>query len=139
MRFSIAASRTQTACPVVDLFLCDEAPQFNCLTAALALCWLHEYRPYKKLTPRLPSQCHILDTFCAGFWKLYRDLLADRDHPSRAQADACRAAFARLFGQTTGSDQLDKRLALTLAKQDHLLMVLSHPEMRLHNNPAELG
>src|SRR5438128_5629316 len=94
MRFSIAASRTQTACPVVDLFLCDEAPQFNCLTAALALCWLHEYRPYKKLTPRLPSQCHILDTFCAGFWKLYRDLLADRD-PRDAQRDEKQASRKR--------------------------------------------
>ena len=139
MRFSIAASRTQTACPVVDLFLCDEAPQFNCLTAALALCWLHEYRPYKKLTPRLPSQCHILDTFCAGFWKLYRDLLAYRDLPSQQKADALRAEFDRLFKQTSAYQQLDECKGRTLAKKDHLLMVLSHPEILLHNNPAELG
>jgi hypothetical protein len=34
---------------------------------------------------------------------------------------------------------LDERLALTLAKKESLLMVLSHPEILLHNNPAELG
>jgi hypothetical protein len=28
---------------------------------------------------------------------------------------------------------------LTLAKKESLLMVLSHPEILLHNNPAELG
>ena len=34
---------------------------------------------------------------------------------------------------------MDERKALTLAKKDPLLMVLSHPEILLHNNPAELG
>jgi hypothetical protein len=34
---------------------------------------------------------------------------------------------------------LDERKALTLAKQVPLLMVLSHPEILLHNNPAKLG
>jgi hypothetical protein len=34
---------------------------------------------------------------------------------------------------------LDERLALTLAKKEQLLMVLSHPDILLHNNPAELG
>src|SRR5207245_2893824 len=35
--------------------------------------------------------------------------------------------------------QLDHRAALTRAKKEHLLMVLRHPEIPLHNNPAELG
>jgi len=34
---------------------------------------------------------------------------------------------------------LDERKALTLAKKEALLVVLSHPEILLHNNPAELG
>ena len=50
-----------------------------------------------------------------------------------------RAAFDHLFGQSSGYDQLDERKALTLAKKEPLLMVLSHPEILLHNNPAELG
>ena len=39
---AIAAYRTQTTYPVVKLLLCDDAPQFNGLTAQLALCWIHE-------------------------------------------------------------------------------------------------
>ncbi len=50
-----------------------------------------------------------------------------------------RVAFDHLFGQTSGYGQLDERLALTRAKKEALLMVLSHPEILLHNNPAELG
>jgi len=50
-----------------------------------------------------------------------------------------RAAFDLLFGHPSGYQQLDARKALTLAKKEALLMVLSHPEILLHNNPAELG
>ena len=70
---------------------------------------------------------------------MYRKLLAYRHHPNQKEADSLQAEFEQLFGQTTGYEQLDKRKALTLAKQEPLLMVLSHPEMLLHNNPAELG
>src|SRR5213083_2198902 len=106
---AIAAYRTQTAYPVVELLLCDDAPQFNCLTAELALCWIHEYRHYKKLTPRFLAHCHLLEQFAKDFWKLYRDLLAYRDHPSEAEADALRTAFDLLFGQSSGYCQLDER------------------------------
>ena len=136
---AIATYRSQIGYPVVELLLCDDAPQFNWLTAQLALCWVHEYRHYKKLTPRFLAHCHLLEQFAKDFWKLYRDLLAYRDHPSPAEADALRAAFDQLFGQSSGYCQLDERKVLTLAKKESLLMVLSHPEILLHNNPAELG
>ena len=42
-------------------------------------------------------------------------------------------------GRKVDYQQLDERKALTLAKQEPLLMVLSHPEILLRNNPAELG
>ncbi len=136
---AIATYQSQTAYPVVELLLCDDASQFNWLTVQLALCWVHEYRHYKKLTPRFLAHCLLLEQFAKDFWKLYRDLLAYRDDPNLAQANALRAAFDHLFGQSSGYDQLDERKALTLAKKEPLLMVLSHPEILLHNNPAELG
>jgi hypothetical protein len=121
------------------LLVCDEAPHFNWVTGALALCWIHEVRHYKKLMPGLPYHREILETFKERFWKLYRKLLAYRDHPCQTEADSLQAEFEQLFGQTTGYEQLDERKALTLAKKEPLLMVLSHPEILLHNNPAELG
>jgi hypothetical protein len=136
---AIAAYRTQDAYPVVELLVCDDAPQCNWLTVALALCWIHEFRHYKKLIPRIPYHREILDTFKESFWKLYRKLLAYRHHPNQKDADSLQVEFEQLFGQTTGYEQLDERKALTLAKKEPLLMVLSHPEILLHNNPAELG
>jgi hypothetical protein len=135
----IATYRTQRQYPVVALLLCDDAPQFDSLTAELALCWIHEYRHYKKLVPRFLAHCELLKRFSKDFWLLYRDLLAYRDHPSPPEADALRARFELLFTESSGYTHLDERKALTLAKQESLLMVLSHPEILLHNNPAELG
>ncbi len=45
----------------------------------------------------------------------------------------------RLFGTETGYQQLDERKRLTRAKIAELLLVLDHPELPLHNNPAELA
>lgn len=56
---AIAAYRTQRAYLVTCLLLCDDAPQFNALTAELALCWIHEFRHYKKLLPRFAHHCHL--------------------------------------------------------------------------------
>lgn len=43
------------------------------------------------------------------------------------------------FKLLTGYEQLDERKRLTGAKIDELLLVLEHPELPLHNNPAELS
>lgn len=137
--FAIAAYRTQIFWPVVQLLVCDDAPQFNWLTIELALCWIHEFRHYKKLTPHIPYHRQILDAFSESFWELYRKLLAYRQDPNQKDADALKTQFEQLFGQTTGYELLDERKALTLAKKEPLLSVLSHPEILLHNNPAELG
>ena len=49
------------------------------------------------------------------------------------------AEFERLFATTTGYEQLDDRIVKTRLKKTSLLLVLDHPELPLHNNPAELG
>jgi len=136
---AIAAYRTQVSYPVVRLLLCDDAPQFNWLTLELALCWIHEYRHYKTVIPRFTHHCSLLQDFGKAFWKLYHSLLDYRNHPDPVQAGALEASFDQLFAHTSGYQQLDECKARTLAKKDQLLMVLSHPEILLHNNPAELG
>jgi hypothetical protein len=136
---AIAAYRSQTSFPIVDLLLCDDAPQFNALTALLALCWIHEYRHYKKLIPRFVHHANLLQEFGKSFWKLYQGLLDYREHPNLAQAVALEAEFDQLFVEKSGYQPLDECKARTLKKREQLLMVLSHPEILLHNNPAELG
>src|SRR5207344_3618370 len=47
--------------------------------------------------------------------------------------------FEVLFATVTGYEALDERITKTHATKSCLLMVLAHPEIPLHNNPAELG
>jgi Transposase IS66 family len=80
-----------------------------------------------------------LQDFGVSFWKLYHDCLEYREHSDPKQAVALEAAFDQLFGEQSGYQALDECKKRTLAKKEALLMVLSHPEILLHNNPAELG
>jgi len=136
---AIAVYRTQSTYPVTRLLLCDDAPQFNALTAELALCWIHEFRHYKKLRPRFAHHSDLLQDFGKRFWRLYQGLLDYRDSPNPAQAAALATEFDQLFTESSGYQPLDECKARTLQKREQLLMVLSHPEILLHNNPAELG
>lgn len=50
-----------------------------------------------------------------------------------------RSEFGEIFATKSGDVELDERKRLTAAKMEELLLVLAHPELPLHNNPAELG
>ena len=135
----IAFYHQQTDWPVVQTLVCDDAPQFKLLTAHIALCWVHEGRHYKKLSPFIACHQKILEDFLDKFWQYYRQLLAYRDAPSQEQADQLKSEFWTLFSTESGYQQLDERKRLTLLKISELLLVLEHPELPLHNNPAELA
>ena len=125
--------------PVVQLLVCDDAPVFNGLSSELALCWLHEARHYKKLLPRTGYAKRRYSEFTTQLWDYYRELLAYRLAPGEAEAGRLSKKFERIFAVSSGYEQLDERKRITLAKKKELLAVLAHPEIALHNNPAELG
>ncbi len=50
-----------------------------------------------------------------------------------------RDQFATLVNQRTGYAALDARLEITAQKRRGLLLVVDHPELPLHNTPAELA
>jgi hypothetical protein len=136
---ALAAYLADPDWPVVRTLVCDDAPQFRAITEELALCWIHEGRHFKKLTPYLPQHQAALVTTLTQFWDYYRELLAYREQPTPADRARLDAEFDTLFGTVTGYQALDERLALTLDKKPELLLVLAHPALPLHNNPAELG
>ncbi len=103
------------------------------------MCWIHEGRHYKKLSPFIACHQKILDDFLEQFWEYYRRLLAYRCAPSWDKAHQLELEFWKLFTKKTGYEQLDERKRLTALKVDELLLVLEHPELPLHNNPAELA
>ncbi|HBY98112.1 MAG TPA: hypothetical protein DEP84_29920 [Chloroflexi bacterium] len=136
---AVAAYHAQTEWPVVRLLICDGALQFTWVTEDLALCWVHAGRHDKKLAPVVPQHRKMLDDFLTDFWKFYDQLLAYRTQPSPPERTRLAAAFDTLFTTVTGDQALDQRIAMTRAKKTSLLMVLEHPEIPLHTNPAELG
>lgn len=125
--------------PIVHTLVCDDAPQWAMLTEAVALCWVHDGRHYKKLEPRLAYHGQLLEDFLKQYWAYYRELLRYREQPTTVEAERLGAEFGRLFTTKTGYAALDERIHMTREKRRGLLRVLEHPELPLHNNPAELG
>ena len=124
---------------VVNCLMTDDAPQFKKLSLHHALCWIHEGRHYKKLTPISTLNRRVLDGFLDEFWTYYDTLLTYKQQPSERVAQQLSMKFDELFSTVTGYEFLDKRIAMTREKKDALLQVLTHPFLPIENNPAELG
>ena len=56
------------------------------------LCWVHEGRPYKKLTPYVAAHQTLRDEFLTRFWDYYRQLRTyqQRPDPRGTHALECR-------------------------------------------------
>lgn len=136
---AIAAYQAQEDFPVLELLVCDAAPQFRWLTVELGLCWIHDGRHYAKLMPRLAHHQKLLADFSKSYWDYYKELLAYQKAPTAQEAQRLEGVFDALFCRVTGYEALDDRIEKTRAHKENLLMVLSHPEIPLHNNAAELA
>jgi hypothetical protein len=130
-----------TAC-LVSLFIvlvADDAPQFKKIAQRVMLCWVHEERHYKKLTPIFDCHKKELKRIRGMIWEYYKKLKDYKNNPTEQKKEALWVEFDELFGQKTGYIELDNRLSLTLAKKNELLTVLDYPEIPLHNNLSENG
>jgi hypothetical protein len=136
---ALAAYRAQAVWPVSRALLSDDAAQYRLVTEEHALCWIHEGRHFKKLVAHVALHRELLAEFRTDFWNFYRELNAYREQPTLAEAMRLELRFDTLFSRTTGFELLDHRIALTHDKKAGLLLVLQHPELPLHNNPAELA
>lgn len=136
---AIGYYRAQQQVPVLETLVCDDAPAFKGITEDLSLCWVHEGRHYKKLTPLVSVHQQALASFRGRFWAYYRAVRAYQQDPTAAEAARLRDAFDTLFATQTGYAALDERIAKTAAKKHELLRVLDKPYLPLTNNPAELA
>jgi len=122
----------------VRILVCDDAKQFKLVADELALCWIHDGRHYQALEPCVAQHGQWLEAFRERYWDYYKQLRAYRQAPTPERATQLREQFDELFSTVTGYDALDQRIAKTRTDKVYLLMVLDHPEIPLHNNPAEL-
>ncbi len=119
--------------------VCDDAPQFKLLTKKLALCWIHDGRHYKKLHPIVPLHQSILDDFLSQYWLFYHKLIDYQKAPDPTKISFLTQEFDALFSTQTEYEQLNERIAKTLAKKQELLLMLKFPDVPLHNNASELA
>src|SRR3954453_23989153 len=110
---AVAAYQAQVEWPIVRLLLCDDAPQFALITDELALCWVHEGRHYKKLTPTVALHREELEHFLKECWALYDDLLAYREQPRAEERTRLEARFETVFTTTPGYWALIERIRKT--------------------------
>ena len=93
------------------------------LAAELALCWIHEGRHYKKLTPWVAAHRDTLDTFVEDFWDFYDALLVYRHQPTADERTRLSAAFDTLFATTTDYWALNERIAKTRGRAFELQFI----------------
>lgn len=135
---AVEAYRQQKRYPIPSIIITDDANAYRYIRTH-QLCWVHEGRHYKKLTPLMRFHQQLLDQFRDSLWDFYRQLLHYSKDPDPNLALSLRNQFQTIFSQTTSYPALNKRIKATLANQDRLLTVLDHPGIPLHNNPAELA
>lgn len=123
----------------ISLLLVDDAPQFKQITKLLALCWIHDGRHYKKLAPVINLHKEKLDEFLSKYWDYYHRLLNYKKDRNVLIAKKLSDEFDELFSTKTDYEQLDERIEKTRLKKDSLLLVLTYPNLPLHNNASELG
>jgi len=136
---AITAYQENHISPTIKCLVCDDAKEFYYITSLRALCWIHEERHYKKLTPFLPHHQKLVDDFRSRIWEYYKELTEYKKNPTEAEKIRLYNLFDEIFSTKTGYDGLDNRIELTKKKKDSLLVVLDYPDTPLHNNPAELA
>jgi len=136
---AIASYHKEIGHPIVKVLICDDAPQFKLITEELGLCWVHDGRHYKKLSPVIPNHVNQLKDFLKEYWEYYRKLVNYKKEPTEELAEIASKEFDTLFSTKTGYEELNGRIEKTRGKKKELLMVLKYPEIPLHNNESELG
>jgi len=113
----------------------DDAGQFNVFLHGL--CWVHAERSIHKLVGYTEKHRLILEKVRKHIWQLYRALKSYQIKPSETQKEKLEKEFDRLFTQKTGFTTLDLALKRLHNNKSELLLVLTRPDVPLHNNLSE--
>jgi len=113
----------------------DGAGQFR--IAEHALCWVHAERLIHKLDTVCKAHVQTKERIRARIWRLYKDLKASAQAPTRRRARHLERRFDAIFSTETGFATLDRLLARLRAQKAELLRVLKRPDIPLHTNGSE--
>ena len=113
----------------------DDAGQFKVFLHGL--CWVHAERTIQKLIGYNDRQNQLLEKVKTDIWKFYRALKKYRRNPCETQKLKLETRFDRIFTRKTGFASLDIALNRIYQNKSELLLVLSRPDIPLHNNLSE--
>lgn len=139
---SLAIGYYQEQCeyPPLKYLLSDDAPEYQKIAILKqALCWIHDARAYKKLTPFIEIHRQIRDDFMQEYWDFYRQLLSYKKSPCPLMKEELETKFDSLYTTKTDYFDLNQRIEKTYSNKEKLLAVLTNPLLPLHNNESELG
>ena len=117
----------------------DAAQQFFTISPNQGLCWIHEIRHYRKLTPVLDCHKLVLHNFINQLWQFYDLLSIYKEKPDIGLKIHIDWLFDSLFLPETGYTMLDEIKAATRKRKQRLLRVLDYPLIPIHNNAAEIA
>lgn len=121
----------------------DGSPNNACSCKGLQLCLVHEIRLYKKLFPFFNPHQELQKQILFQWRQFYHLAKAYGSDPPQTATSTKKAEiesmFDRITNQTTGYDDLDKQLQLSLKKKLKLLYFLDHPKVPIQNNESELS
>jgi hypothetical protein len=124
---------------ILKILVSDDAKEYELIAVLRMLCWIHDGRHYKKLSPNFDCHRQLLNDFTEQYWQYYHRLLGYTRNPLPESAAELEKEFDSLFNPTTGYADLDKEINRTLNNKEKLLTVLQYPSLPLHNNRSELG
>jgi hypothetical protein len=136
---ALSAYRQAPCGPRLSCLLTDDAAVFPDLTEEQGLCWVHDARHYYKLSPAFGIFQAEREAFLKEYWAFYGRLLAYRQNPTAAEAEALREDFDTRVTREVRYAPLTTCLQRTYGNKERLLLVLRHPELPLHNNGTELA
>ena len=138
--FAFAYYHYQDEYPIVEFLMSDDAPEYNSIATLFhALCWIHDGRYYKKLSPVVKGHQEICSQFLTNYWDYYHKLLEYKKQPLQETAKKLEVEFNDLFKPETKYAHLDVCIQRTIKNKEKLLGVLQYPNLPLHNNTSELG
>jgi hypothetical protein len=116
----------------------DDAPQFNTIYDNHVLCWYHEMRHYKELSPLIKENEDQLKAFFTevkSMHKIFKKWCNERTDELR---DYIFKWFNEFFQEKSGYKQLDDRKKLTFKKMAKMLAPLwIDLKVPLENNESE--
>lgn len=120
----------------VDLkIMSDDAGQFNIFQHIL--CWIHAERKINELIPLHDGHAQDITLIRSLFWEIYALLKDYKLAPSNKMKIEIENKFDVMCATKTSYQLLNSVLKRLGNNKKELLLVLTHPELPLHNNLSE--